>query len=159
MCILDCLLVSATIFYTNKAKIWMGVVTSLHQPKFDDFATYYHTFAIAIPLLNVDYRHFAIENRPQAKLMTRCWLRFSEMTEWRIAAIERFLYPPDRGGSSLSNDGGGVTADFFKSETICVFYTGMWLTELIDLSLRTILPIHSNGKHRPFWGPWPIALK
>ena len=31
MCILDCLLVSATIFYTNKAKIWMGVVTSL-QP-------------------------------------------------------------------------------------------------------------------------------
>ena len=31
MCILDCLiLVSVTIFYTNKAKIWMGVVTSLH---------------------------------------------------------------------------------------------------------------------------------
>jgi len=30
MCILDCLLVSATIFYMNKAKIWMGVVTSLH---------------------------------------------------------------------------------------------------------------------------------
>ena len=29
MCILDCLLVSATIFYMNKAKIWMGVVTSL----------------------------------------------------------------------------------------------------------------------------------
>ena len=28
MRILDCLLVSATIFYTNKAKIWMGVVTS-----------------------------------------------------------------------------------------------------------------------------------
>jgi len=34
MCILDCLLVSATIFYTNKAKIWMGVVTSLHMHKF-----------------------------------------------------------------------------------------------------------------------------
>ena len=32
MCILDCLiLVSVTIFYTNKAKIWMGVVTSLQN--------------------------------------------------------------------------------------------------------------------------------
>jgi len=31
MCILDCLLVLAIIFYTYKAKIWMGVVTSL-QP-------------------------------------------------------------------------------------------------------------------------------
>ena len=31
MCILDCLLVSATIFYMNKAKIWMGVVTSLQD--------------------------------------------------------------------------------------------------------------------------------
>ena len=33
MCILDCLLVSVTIFYTNKAKIWMGVVTSLHAAR------------------------------------------------------------------------------------------------------------------------------
>ena len=31
MCMLDCLLVSAIIFYMYKAKIWMGVVTSL-QP-------------------------------------------------------------------------------------------------------------------------------
>jgi len=30
MCMLDCLLVSAIIFYMYKAKIWMGVVTSLH---------------------------------------------------------------------------------------------------------------------------------
>ena len=29
MCMLDCLLVSAIIFYMYKAKIWMGVVTSL----------------------------------------------------------------------------------------------------------------------------------
>jgi len=29
------------------------------------------------------------ENRPPAIPMTRCWLRFSETTEWRIAAIER----------------------------------------------------------------------
>ena len=31
MCILDCLLVLAIIFYMYKAKIWMGVVTSLHM--------------------------------------------------------------------------------------------------------------------------------
>jgi len=31
MCILDCLLVLAIIFYMYKAKIWMGVVTSLQR--------------------------------------------------------------------------------------------------------------------------------
>ena len=31
MCILDCLLVLAIIFYMYKAKIWMGGVTSLHS--------------------------------------------------------------------------------------------------------------------------------
>ena len=31
MCILDCLLVLAIIFYMYKAKIWMGVVTSLQN--------------------------------------------------------------------------------------------------------------------------------
>jgi len=34
MCILDCLLVLAIIFYTYKPKIWMGVVTSLHLAGF-----------------------------------------------------------------------------------------------------------------------------
>ena len=33
MCMLDCLLVSAIIFYMYKAKIWMGVVTSLQSAK------------------------------------------------------------------------------------------------------------------------------
>ena len=44
MCILDCLLVSATIFYTNKAKIWMGVVTYLQ-------------LANLLPIANVCLQH------------------------------------------------------------------------------------------------------
>ena len=47
------------------------------------------TIAIAIPLLNVDYRHFAVENRPPAIPMTRCWLKSSDDDNWKIATIER----------------------------------------------------------------------
>jgi len=64
MCILDCLLVLAIIFYMYKAKIWMGVVTSLQPHKIPEFrlsgivwycqpdlAPKIHTFRFQIGLL------------------------------------------------------------------------------------------------------------
>ena len=61
---------------------------------------------------------------------------------------------------SLRTGGRGVTPDFFSSPKRYALSSGMWLTELIiGLFLRTILPIHFNGKNRPFWSLWPIALE
>jgi len=63
-------------------------------------------FRNAIPLIRIRaYTFLYDENRPPAIPMMRCSLRFSEMTEWKIAAIERLLYPPDRWSG-----GGGVPA-------------------------------------------------
>jgi len=105
-------------------------------------------FRNAIPLIRIRaYTFLYDENRPPAIPMMRCSLRFSEMTEWKIAAIERLLYPPDRWSG-----GGGSRGYQVHTECTCT-----WLS--IGFFLRTIFAIEMNGKNRPSQEFRPIALK
>jgi len=99
----------------------------------------------SVPIASVLYRYncrfstktlyeYAIENRPPAKPMARCWLQLSETTEWKNACDRFLLYRtlPRWGvpGSSSARSPGAS-----------------WLS--IGFYWRSIFPIENNGNFRP----------